>query len=614
MWEDRLSSQTRVWLQDVYKSPFARKTYLVLLLVMIVDKADQMLVPSVYLELGEEFGVGPAFLGTVTLFRGLAQALVALLSGPVGKRYDRVAVSACGVCFWGVATLFVGAAPSITVLILARTMNGVGLGLVIPLVQALTSDMFPNELAGRAFGLLGFMSNLGGSCGAFLAVSLAARSEGGWRYAFYIVGFSSIAIGLLLYAVGEEPRGDLKAANVNEGGFSNSGEDGARDRDANAEGSNEEGVTLDRDRLSLSSTANPLVAASSSEGSLEGLPADAELEETGVSPIPAADAVLSWDEMKRDTIAVLRLRTFQCILAQGAFGEMPWYAMNFMVMWLELRGFSHTSAAAVRVVFDLGVTMGNVIGGVVSDWSERVSPDHGRVAVAQFTVFIGIPTWLLILFGLPSSTSDGTAAVYGLVGFTTAALISWAYATKSTIMSEIVLQEVRSTVYALDRVGEGTISAASAPLVGFLAESAFGYDESRSQHANGASLARAMAISITVPWAICFVVWTLAQSSYGPERDAVRLVSLDREKRQQQQQQQQQQRRRRRRTPQKRDHEQVSTIDEDSDPIEILLEQQHQHSAAMEKKRDQDGDEMEEEEISLQGHHGGFTEVELTEM
>ena len=96
----------------------------------------------------------------------------------------------------------------------------------------------------------------------------------------------------------------------------------------------------------------------------------------------------------------------------------------------------------------------------VSDWSERVSPDHGRVAVAQFTVFIGIPFWLLILFGLPESPSDENAVVYAGVGFLTAALISWAYSTKSTIMSEIVRPEVRSTVYALDRVGEGTISAA----------------------------------------------------------------------------------------------------------------------------------------------------------
>ena len=69
---------------SVFSSPFCSRTFLVMLLVMIVDKADQMLVPSVYLELGEHFGVGPTFLGTVTLFRGLAQALVALFSGPIG--------------------------------------------------------------------------------------------------------------------------------------------------------------------------------------------------------------------------------------------------------------------------------------------------------------------------------------------------------------------------------------------------------------------------------------------------------------------------------------------------------------------------------------------------
>jgi MFS family permease len=373
---------------SVFSSPFCSRTFLVMLLVMIVDKADQMLVPSVYLELGEHFGVGPTFLGTVTLFRGLAQALVALFSGPIGDRYNRVTVCAAGVVFWGLATLVVAGAPNIGVLLFARTMNGVGLGLVIPLVQAMASDMFSNELTGRAFGLMGFMSNLGGAMGGFLATTMAAGSEDGWRGAFLIVGFLSLAVGALFFAVGKEPR-------LRKGGSSKSSGGGSGGQSSSVGG-------------------EPIVATNnSSNGELE-------LE------VDMDNAKAAWEQAKKDIMAVLKLRTFQCILLQGAFGEMPWYAMNFMTMWFELRGFSHAAAGAIRGVFDMGVTLGNVVGGAVSDWSERLSPDHGRVAVAQFTVFIGIPMWLLILFGLPDDTTTAAAALYGLVGFLTAASISWA--------------------------------------------------------------------------------------------------------------------------------------------------------------------------------------------
>ena len=44
---------------------------------------------------------------------------------------------------------------------------------------------------------------------------------------------------------------------------------------------------------------------------------------------------------------------------------MPWYAFSFLTLWFELLGFSHKTAAALRMAFDIGCTCGNLIGGAI---------------------------------------------------------------------------------------------------------------------------------------------------------------------------------------------------------------------------------------------------------
>lgn len=53
-------------------------------------------------------------------------------------------------------------------------------------------------------------------------------------------------------------------------------------------------------------------------------------------------------EMARDLSLVLRIPTFIMIVIQGFFGTMPWMAMGFMTLYLQMLGFSDVRAAAVR--------------------------------------------------------------------------------------------------------------------------------------------------------------------------------------------------------------------------------------------------------------------------
>ena len=191
-------------------------TFILVCLVMMIDDADQNLLPAVYLEVCQEFNALPSTLGLATMSRGLVQSMIAIVAGPLGSRYDRIYLVSFGCLLWGIASALVGASNSISFLLLSRACNGVGIGLVIPLVYSLVADLAPDAVRGRAFGIVYFSSNFGRAAGGFLATTLAASPErslaggiiavSGWRFAFYLVSAISCVMAALLLCLGREPR------------------------------------------------------------------------------------------------------------------------------------------------------------------------------------------------------------------------------------------------------------------------------------------------------------------------------------------------------------------------------------------------------------------------
>ena len=442
------------------------RTFALLSLAMFLDKADQQLLPAVFLQVCGDLDAGPSLLGTITLCRGLAMSLIALAAGPLSKRYDRVSICAFGVGLWGVATAAVGLAPSIWLLLIGRTINGLGLGLVIPVVFALVADMFPPSQRGAAFGILSCCSNFGGMSGSLLATELGASivvGMAGWRAAFHMVALASLAVALLLLLFARDPQ--------------------------------PRSTTVD-------------------------------------TPLSCATALA-------DLRTVLRLPTFGIILAQGAFGTVPWYSIGFFVMWLQLSGHSNHASALIRLAFDLGVTVGGLAGGFLNDYAARRSPDHGRVVVAQVSVGSGVPLFLIVLLVLPT-VGAADMAYYGVL-LLTGGLISWCSSVNNAIMAEITPSHLRPTIYGLDRTLEGIIAPAGTALVGLLAEHLFGFttadscelpadgnasaagaatadDAAGGVSHNATALAKALAAMMATPWTICFVAYSFMHRTYPVDR------------------------------------------------------------------------------------------------
>ena len=76
--------------------------------VVVLERADEVLLPAVYREVGAALGASPTALGSLTLCRALLQALCYPLATCAAARFDRARVVAAGAFLWAVATLLVG--------------------------------------------------------------------------------------------------------------------------------------------------------------------------------------------------------------------------------------------------------------------------------------------------------------------------------------------------------------------------------------------------------------------------------------------------------------------------------------------------------------------------
>jgi len=63
--------------------------------------------------------------------------------------------------------------------------------------------------------------------------------------------------------------------------------------------------------------------------------------------------------------------------AQGIVGGMPWIAMGYITMWLQLLGFSDWLAGLLTALFWGGTVAGNLLGGLAGDLLVRRLPHAG---------------------------------------------------------------------------------------------------------------------------------------------------------------------------------------------------------------------------------------------
>jgi MFS family permease len=182
-----------------------------LALVAVVDAVIVAVLPACFREIGQAFEATQSSLGGVLFVRGLAQAGAALLAGVSSSRVDRPILILAGCWTWGVGAAFIGVAPNFGCMLVAVALNGVGAGVLKPVLISMLADLAPVGGSGKTFSLYDFTNSVSGVLGATIATVIAPLDipfiGGAWRLLF--LALSAVA-GLLGGAVGlltRDPRG-----------------------------------------------------------------------------------------------------------------------------------------------------------------------------------------------------------------------------------------------------------------------------------------------------------------------------------------------------------------------------------------------------------------------
>lgn len=133
-----------------------------------------------------------------------------------------------------------------------------------------------------------------------------------------------------------------------------------------------------------------------------------------------------WSEVKelvKEAKTVIKIPSFQIIVAQGVTGSFPWSALSFAAMWLELTGFSHDKTAFLIALFVIATSLGGLFGGTMGDILSMRLPNAGRIILAQISSASAIPLAAVLLLALPEDPS--TAFIHGLVLVIVGFFISW---------------------------------------------------------------------------------------------------------------------------------------------------------------------------------------------
>ena len=149
--------------------------------------------------IGRATGAGPSGMQWIVSGYTLTFGLVPVLAGRLGDDHGRRLMFQLGVGAFVVTSALSGLAPSSTVLIVSRVLQGLAGGLINPQVSGLVQQMFHGHERGKAFGVIGTMVGTATAIGPVVGGALIALGgpDLGWRLVFFV----NVPIGLVVLAL-----------------------------------------------------------------------------------------------------------------------------------------------------------------------------------------------------------------------------------------------------------------------------------------------------------------------------------------------------------------------------------------------------------------------------
>src|SRR6266700_1104143 len=152
---------------------------------------------------------------------GIAFAAGIITAAALGDRYGRRLIFTMGLALFTVASAACALAPNVSVLIAARTVQGLGGAIILPLRLTILTTAFPAERRGTIVGIYGGLAGLAVAAGPLVG---GAVTQGiNWHWIFWInvpIGVAAVAASLRLLpeSYGARERLDLTGVGLVTGG------------------------------------------------------------------------------------------------------------------------------------------------------------------------------------------------------------------------------------------------------------------------------------------------------------------------------------------------------------------------------------------------------------
>jgi EmrB/QacA subfamily drug resistance transporter len=173
---------------------------------------DAQVITTAFATIRGDFGASVETLQWTVNAYNLTFAVLLLTGAALGDRFGRRRMFAAGIFLFALASVACALSGNVESLIAARSAQGAGAALVMPLAMAILSGAFAREERARALGIFsgvtGFALIIGPAIGGFITESF------GWRWIFWInlpIGLIAIA---LVFARLRESFGPLAALDI----------------------------------------------------------------------------------------------------------------------------------------------------------------------------------------------------------------------------------------------------------------------------------------------------------------------------------------------------------------------------------------------------------------
>jgi EmrB/QacA subfamily drug resistance transporter len=181
----------------------------VMLTATFMDLLDATIVNVAIPSIRADLDAGYAATQWITAGYALSFALLLITGGRLGDIIGRKRTFQFGVAGFTAASLLCGLAPGPTVLVVARTLQGVAAALMVPQVMAIIHATFPARERPKAFAIFGAITGLAAVIGPIAGGLLIGASPFGlgWRTIFLI----NVPVGVMSLIAGRHVIGESRS-------------------------------------------------------------------------------------------------------------------------------------------------------------------------------------------------------------------------------------------------------------------------------------------------------------------------------------------------------------------------------------------------------------------